>query len=232
MTTTDVRVGGLDVACRNPEELRLLAEEVFEAREYEFAGSAAAPRILDCGSHVGLSVLWFKQRFPRARVTAFEADAGNCALLRRNLVRHSWSDVEVVEAALCGHDGTVEVHGELDGDAPWTWDLSILPDMWDKGPQQTRHVRAARLSAWLTEPIDFLKLDVEGAEEAVLVECAPRLGLVREACVEVHPGRRRDGRSAVDEARIAALLREAGFALDFARSAHKRPYLIRARREA
>lgn len=231
MTTAELRVGGFDVACRNPDELRLLAEEVFTQREYEFACGSAAPRILDGGSHVGLSVLWFKQRFPRARVTAFEAEPGNCALLRVNLARHGCGDVEIVEAALCGHDGTVEMYGETEGQAPWTWDLSILPDLWDKGPQQTRRVPAARLSAWLTEPIDFLKLDVEGAEEAVLVECAPLLGLVREACVEVHPGRRRDGRSAVDEARIAALLREAGFRLQLVRSPSKRPYLIRARRD-
>ncbi len=230
MTTVDVRVGGFDVACRNPDELRLLAEEVFAAREYEFDCAHDAPRILDCGSHVGLSVLYFKRLFPRARVSAFEADPDNCALLRHNLARHGLADVEVVEAAVCAYDGEVTVYGEPPGEMPWTWDLSILPDMWDKGAQQARSVRAARLSAWLVEPIDFMKLDVEGAEEAVLAECAPDLHLVRAACVEVHPGRRRDGRSAVDEARIAALLQTAGFELQVVRSPHKRPYLVRARR--
>ncbi len=227
---TEVRVAGFDVACRNPEELRLLAEEIFEAREYAFDCDAGAPRILDAGAHVGLAALDFMRRFPGARLTCFEPDAGNCALLRHNLARHGFADVEVVEAALCGHDGEVAVYGEVEGDAPWTWDLSIQPDMWDKGEQQTRRVPAARLSRWLDAPVDFLKLDVEGAEEAVLAECAGRLGVVRAACVEVHPGRRRDGRSAVDEERIADLLRAAGFRLDVLRWPHKRPYLLQARR--
>lgn len=225
------RVAGFEVAHRNEEEFRLLRAEVFDDEEYAFDFAGAAPRILDCGSHVGLSVLYFKRRWPQARVTAFEPDPGNFALLVANLARNRVAGVEAVQAAVVDRDGEVEVYGEFGGEAPWTWDLSVLPDLWRKGrPQEIRRVRAVRLSRWLDQPADFVKLDVEGAEERVIDEIAARLSRVREMSVEVHPGNRPDGVSAVDGERIAAVLREAGFALEFVRGAVKKPYLIRARR--
>ena len=47
-----------------------LYREIFLDRGYEVAGLGDAPVILDCGGNIGMSVIWFKQRYPRARIIA------------------------------------------------------------------------------------------------------------------------------------------------------------------
>jgi hypothetical protein len=47
-------------------------------------------------------------------------------------------------------------------------------------------VPAVRLRDWLAEPVDLLKLDIEGAETAVLADCADRLAGVARLFVEYH----------------------------------------------
>lgn len=40
-----------------------------------YGSLSEAPRIIDGGANIGLSVIYFKQLFPRSRTTAFEPDA-------------------------------------------------------------------------------------------------------------------------------------------------------------
>ena len=51
-----------------------------------------------------------------------------------------------------------------------------------------------RLKDYLDEPIDFLKLDIEGAETSVLLDCGDKLSNVDHLFVEYHgsPGERQD----------------------------------------
>src|SRR5204863_8621938 len=47
-------------------------------------------------------------------------------------------------------------------------------------------VKTCRLSPYLAEPVDLLKLDVEGAETVVLRECRHQLANVRNIILESH----------------------------------------------
>src|SRR3954451_17433365 len=42
-------------------------------------------RIIDCGAHIGLSVLYFKKISPTSFITAFEPDEQNFNLLKQNI---------------------------------------------------------------------------------------------------------------------------------------------------
>ena len=71
-------------------------------------------------------------------------------------------------------------------------------------------VPAVRLFDWLDEPIDLLKLDVEGAELPILEDCRERLHNVRAVSIDLHefnPGRRQTGA-------VFDLLASAGFQFD------------------
>ena len=59
--------------------------DIFIDGALEFHADSAAPRILDCGGNVGLASLFFKRRFPHARITAYEADPALFAILKHNL---------------------------------------------------------------------------------------------------------------------------------------------------
>jgi hypothetical protein len=47
-------------------------------------------------------------------------------------------------------------------------------------------VRTVRLRDYLDQPIEFLKLDIEGAEVPVLLDCSDRLEQVEHLFVEYH----------------------------------------------
>ena len=81
--------------------------DIFVDGALEFRARSAAPRILDCGGNVGLASLFFKRRFPGARITAYEADPAIFAMLKANLAANRASDVETVHAALWTANGRV-----------------------------------------------------------------------------------------------------------------------------
>jgi FkbM family methyltransferase len=163
-------------------------QDIFINRSLEFVTTSDSPRILDCGANIGLASLWLKRQLPKARITAFEADPQICEVLRRNLRVNGCDDVEVIEAAVW--DDTAPLTFMAEGtDSGAIGDVAMDPT----APAIT--VPAVRLRDRLgDEPIDLLKMDIEGAEEAVLADIAPMLGQVRAMQVEVHefsPLRRR-----------------------------------------
>jgi FkbM family methyltransferase len=138
-----------------------------------------SPRVLDCGAHVGLVSLWARRRWPAARVTAFEADPDIAEMLRDNLQRNGAGDVDIVAAAVWTQEGTVTFR------APGS-DAGAIDLVAADTAGSRREVRSVRLRDWLTERIDLLKLDIEGAELDVLEDSADRLSNVENIHLEVH----------------------------------------------
>ena len=59
--------------------------DLFVRETFQVKLETETPRILDCGANVGLASLYFKRRYPKARITAFEADPAIAEALRGNL---------------------------------------------------------------------------------------------------------------------------------------------------
>ena len=59
-----------------------------------------------------MASLFFKRRFPSARITAYEADPALFAILEANLAANHASDVETVQAALWTVNGRVTFRAE------------------------------------------------------------------------------------------------------------------------
>ncbi|HSN89380.1 MAG TPA: FkbM family methyltransferase [Thermoanaerobaculia bacterium] len=157
--------------------------DLFVAGAYRFQAAHPEPRILDCGANLGLASLCFKRLYPRARITAFEADPGLAAMARDNLKDNGAPDVEVVQAAVWTRDGTLDFHCEgADSGA-----IVALAGEGKTAPGPVRAVPCVRLRDLLErEPVDLLKLDVEGAEAGILADCAGALGQVRALIAEIH----------------------------------------------
>jgi FkbM family methyltransferase len=121
--------------------------------------------------------LGFKRDHPGSRVIGFEPDPEIGELLKGNLERNGASEnVTVIPAGL----------GAEDGSATFAADGSAGGRVGDEGA--TRTIRVERLSPYLREQVDFLKLNIEGQELPVLRECAAAgvLGNVRQMVVEYH----------------------------------------------
>jgi len=63
---------GLTISFLNIREFLEIFKDIFILKEYDFVSREENPKIIDCGSHVGLSVLFFKKKYPGARITAIE----------------------------------------------------------------------------------------------------------------------------------------------------------------
>ena len=162
---------------------------VFIEREYD-AVSLDAPRlILDLGANIGLSSVYFLNRFPSTRVVAVEPDPNNFEFCRRNLA--PWGERTIlVQGAVWSHPCQLEIQSYPSGEGK-EWAVTV---------QESKSAGAATIRAWdlpsladLASPdggVDFLKGDIEGSERQ-LFSCSARawLSRVRNICIELQIGR-------------------------------------------
>jgi FkbM family methyltransferase len=133
------------------------------------------PYIIDCGANIGLSVIYMKKLYPNAEIVAFEPDDQNYEILTKNVQSGGYSNVILRKEAVWIENtmvhftarGSTDSHISLQGAG-------------------SANVRAIRLKDLLTRKIDFLKIDIEGAEYAVIKDIAEKLDLVQNLFVEYH----------------------------------------------
>jgi FkbM family methyltransferase len=162
-------------------------EDIFVKRVLDFNACTPAPRILDCGANVGLASLFFKSRYPAARITAYEADPAIFEMLAANLTANGAGDVEAVHAALWTSSGRLSFRSEGSDSGM----IASLPGAVDGAATEVPSLRLRDILA--AGPVDLLKLDIEGAEDVVLADCEPALDGVRAIIMDLHefdPGAR------------------------------------------
>jgi FkbM family methyltransferase len=153
-----------------------MEREIFQQKIYAFSAANGSPRIIDGGANIGLSVFFFKNLYPSCRLTAFEPDPKVFSVLEENVRVHGSEGVELLQRALWSAETTLDFASEgADGGR-------VSRDK-DSG---NAFVQTVRLRDFLGEQIDFLKLDIEGAETEVLGDCADRLENVSNLFVEYH----------------------------------------------
>jgi FkbM family methyltransferase len=153
--------------------------EIFVDEPYRFLASNVSPLIIDVGSNIGLSIIYFKRLYPISKIIAFEPDPALFELLERNITTMGYQDVELRNSAAWIEDTTLPFfsEGSLGGS-------SIVNHLRKANPLT---VKAERLRSLLADKhVDFLKLDIEGAENEVLFDLDGDLGKVENMFVEYH----------------------------------------------
>jgi FkbM family methyltransferase len=158
-----------------------MAGEILCQGHYRFDTDNPAPVIFDCGSNIGLSIAYFHHRHPGARIIGFEPDPAAFAALADNTA--ALPNVQVINAALARDEGETDLWYTPGTDGSLT--RSIIAR---RGGPERRPVRTVRLSDWITGPVDFLKLDVEGAEHDVLSDLVETgaITCLRRMTIEYH----------------------------------------------
>src|SRR5882672_4300265 len=100
-----VRLLGYEVSGFSYSALDYLFREVFLSGEYFFKTSEARPVIIDCGSNIGMSVLYFKYLFPDSRIMAFEPNPNTFRLLQKNMAANKVRDVRLHDIAVSDREG-------------------------------------------------------------------------------------------------------------------------------
>lgn len=160
-----VYVMGMKIYTFTLGRLVYLLEEIFLEWDYVFTPAGNPPVIIDCGSNIGISILFFKKLFPAARIIGFEPDKKTFELLSRNVAENNLSDVRLHNAAVSSYNGEVTFFDNPED--PGSLMMSVHSE---RMSGRSRQVPCVRLSEFLTEPVDMLKMDIEGAETLVMPE--------------------------------------------------------------
>jgi FkbM family methyltransferase len=137
---------------------------------------AGAKAILDLGANIGLTAAHYAVLCPNANVVAVEMDARNAELARANTER--WRDRVTVINAAAWWEPT-----ELSYDAPAGEEYGFRVDA--GGSQRVQAVAVSDLVAELGH-VDFVKMDIEGAEREVLAQDSAWAERVSAIQVETH----------------------------------------------
>jgi len=167
---------GYNISFKGEHHFRYLFYDVFIEASYFFKADNDRPLIFDCGSNIGMSILFFKKLYPNARIVAFEPDPVTFDTLRHNVNRNKLSDVALHQIAIGNYTGTIELFRDPSPDSSSLL-MSTLRQR-HAGPSVTVPVRC--LSEFIHEEIDLLKIDVEGSEVAVMDDLA-NSGKIRQA---------------------------------------------------
>lgn len=149
--------------------------EIFLERVYNQNLSENA-YIIDCGAHIGLSVIYLKSICPTANILCFEPDKKNFNLLKKNIASHQLKNIEAKEEAIWTENTSLT----------FVQDGNMGSKIGDKTSGNSVEVKATRLKDYLDKRIDFLKMDIEGAEYEVLKDISERLGNVSKMFIEYH----------------------------------------------
>lgn len=153
--------------------------ELFEEEVYKFKSDIENPYIIDCGANIGLSIIYFKKLFPKSKILAFEPDEKIFDLLKENIfANNTFNDITLKKEAVWINDTELSFfsEGALAG--------SAVVDFGKKN--NVIKVQAVDLKKHLQERIDFLKIDIEGAENTVIFDIADHLKNVKNLFLEYH----------------------------------------------
>ena len=174
-------------------------DEIFIQEMYKFNSKRINPFIIDCGANMGMSVIYFKELYPDSSIIAFEPDSHIFDFLQKNVRSFGFKNVELINAALWDSEGTISFLAE--GGAGGRIETS-------KDEDNLKMVKAVRLKNYvLKQKVDFLKIDIEGAEYQVIKDCEDVLKDIDFVFIEYHS--RLDEEQRLHE--ILEIINNAGF---------------------
>ena len=172
----EVDLEGKTFIVPDPPSFAWQVKEIFMEECYRFKTSNDSPLILDIGANIGTSVFWFKHNYPNARIIAYEADKDIFDILSKNV---SGLGVTLENKAIWISDEMLSFH--MDGA-----DAGSLIDGAEGAISKVQGVRLKTVLETLKEPLEFLKMDIEGAETEVLEDCRSVLDVANNIFIEYH----------------------------------------------
>jgi FkbM family methyltransferase len=177
-----LRLSGIStpLICRPRDSDLTVLWSAFFLRDCDFNLSVPDPTIIDAGANVGYVTVFLANKYPAARIVAVEVDTDNVDILRKNVQGYN---VDVVQGAVwnahsyCSIDRTAKKSyafrvREVPEGTPGALPALTITDLLE------------RLG---TVNLDLLKLDIEGAEEALFAENYEEwVDRIRTLIVEIH----------------------------------------------
>jgi FkbM family methyltransferase len=182
-------LGGNPILCRPGTRDRSSLQDLLFYQTYLPPKAISQPKVIvDLGTNVGYTVAHFASLYPSARIIGVELDAGNFLLAQEN-TRWCTDRVTLINAAIWSSDGYVN----FDGPGEDAFHV-VGPAVADNTARSTTPARQSRSLTMATlikdfdiARIDYLKMDIEGAEAEILLAADPSwLALVSAMKIELH----------------------------------------------
>ena len=151
--------------------------EVFYDEEYNWFPVDQPSVIIDLGAHIGDTAVYYHTHFPNAKIIAVEPMPENYQLLDMNIFENNLTDVFTYQLAISNKTNDIVLHTDQENN--WHSTASVVPGNWT-GTQNTIPITVATktldyfidqaLTQFNVKYIDLLKVDIEGAEQAVLIQ--------------------------------------------------------------
>ena len=171
---------GKEITAIDSASFLVMQDEIFKKEIYKLNTVNACPRIIDVGANIGISTLYFKLQYPNSKITAFEPDPKAFEALRNNILNsYGFDDVELIDKGVWNEDGELDfTTNKADGG-------SLSPN---KPGSSKITIKTLRFRDYLSqeEDIDLLKVDIEGAETEVMLDCRDHLHKVKYMFLEYH----------------------------------------------
>src|SRR3989344_5102092 len=158
-------VFGFKIFFYDYETFVALFESIFIEHEYYFKSNKQSPRIIDLGSNIGLTVLYFKILYPKSEIQAFEPDPQTFEVLKKNVRINKIRNVKLFDIALSRKKG--DAYFYIDSKNPGSLMMSLNKKRFGRNRIK---VKTDLLSNYIPKQLDLLKMDVEGAEEQIIIE--------------------------------------------------------------
>jgi FkbM family methyltransferase len=134
-------------------------ESVMVQRCYDINYGLSPEIIFDCGANIGLTTVFYANRFPEAKIIAIEPETDNFQLLKKNT--EHYPNICLYQAGLWNKPASLKI--EDHGYGAWGFMVSEVPE---GSPGAIKAVCITELMhQQRCEKIDILKIDIEGSEK-------------------------------------------------------------------
>ena len=177
-TETNVILAGREIIIPDLASFQFMHKEIFEEEIYKFKTNKKIPYMIDGGANIGLATIYLKKIYPEAEIVAFEPDPKIFRILKHNTSAFGLQNVELVQKGLWNKESILDFWSE-GADGGFYTDL-------DNSRPKSHSIETTSLIPFLNKQVDFLKLDIEGAETVVLRDIKDDLVKVDRIFVEYH----------------------------------------------
>jgi len=136
-----------------------MINEIFVNSNYHYPATRR-PFIIDCGANIGVSVLYFKKTYPDSTILAIEADPEIYRILVENISTNALEQITALNRAVWIDESTLNFVADR------SWGGHLEPG---SHSSTSLAVQGIDIASLITSDVDFLKMDLEGAEGTIIL---------------------------------------------------------------
>lgn len=171
---------------------------IFVNEEYNFKTKYDPKLIIDAGANIGLTSIYFANKFPNAKIISIEPEKNNFEMLKRNV--KSYNNIIPLYSALWHKNENIElIDAGLGTDGFITINKNGMNDIYSNLPTHKSNVFSANKSYQVPgktvdtiikdfglQSVDILKVDIEGSEKEVFENSSLWIDKVNSIVIELH----------------------------------------------